>query len=100
MSCSPSCRLIAPRTHLRSVIGTLDDSLAGHAFAMLRAETIRRMPEGGKRPAALLELLRTLLQRPHLGIAAIGRQQLRMRTALDDAASVHHQNFMRVHHRG
>ena len=45
-------------------------------------------------------LLRRLLQRPHLRITAIRCQQLSMRAALQNTPGVHHQNLVCVHHRG
>src|SRR3989338_4846665 len=44
-------------------------------------------------PASVLP---SLLQPPHLGITPVGRQQMRVRAALDDASVLHHQNFVRV----
>ena len=45
-----------------------------------------------------MTLLRALLQRPHGGVAAFGRQQFGMGAALNDAAGVHHQDLMGIHH--
>ena len=39
-----------------------------------------------------------LLQSPHLRIAAVGREQLRVGAAFDDPALVHHQDLVGVHH--
>ena len=43
---------------------------------------------------------RRLLQRPHLRITAIQRQQMCMGASLDNAPGVHHQNLMGIHHSG
>ena len=40
-----------------------------------------------------------LLQPPHLRVMAIPLEQLRMAAALDDAAGIHHQDLVGVHHR-
>jgi hypothetical protein len=45
-------------------------------------------------------LLRRLLQRPHLRVTAIRFQQLSMRPPLQNAPGVDRQNLVRVHHGG
>src|SRR3989344_4764524 len=45
-------------------------------------------------------LLFLLLQRPHVGVSAVLRQQFDVRAALDDAAVPHNQNLIGVHDGG
>ena len=44
------------------------------------------------------QLFSALLQRPHLRIAAVLGQQLGVRATLQNVASLHDQNFIRINH--